>query len=156
MNTKKVTLTAKPADVAAERVWYIVDATNRPLGRLAVDVARILRGKNKPNFSPNIDTGDYVIVINADKVVLTGHSKQREQVHHHTGWPGALKSIERSKELEKKPEEAVRRVVRAMVPSNKLGDAIIGKLKVHRGELPAHGYTAQNPVVWTGVENKGE
>ena len=156
MNTKKVTLSAKPAEVAEERVWYIIDATDRPLGRLGVDVARILRGKHKPNFTPNIDTGDYVIIINASKVVLTGHSKQNEQVYHHTGWPGALKAVAREKELSDKPEEAVRRVVRAMVPSNKLGDQIIGKLKVHRGALPAHGYAAQNAIPYTSDDYKGE
>ncbi len=154
MNTKKVTLSAKPAEVAAERVWYIIDATNRPLGRLAVDAARILRGKHKPNFTPNIDTGDYVIIINAEKVALTGHSKQKEQVYHHTGWPGALKAVAREKELSSKPEEAVRRVVRAMVPSNKLGNAIIDKLKVHRGGLPTHGYAAQNAIPYTSDDYK--
>ncbi|HLK61747.1 MAG TPA: 50S ribosomal protein L13 [Chthonomonadaceae bacterium] len=152
---KKTTVSARPEDMEAQRVWYIMDAADKPLGRLAVDAAKILRGKHKPIFTPHVDTGDHVIIINAEKVVLTGVSKANEPVRRHSGWPGALKSVERQQELAKRPEEAIRRVVRGMIPHNKLGDAIIKKLKVYKG--PAHPHSAQQPVVFTGgVQNRGE
>ena len=150
----KTTISARAEDMEAQRKWYIMDATNKPLGRLAVDAAKILRGKHKPIFTTHVDTGDHVIIINADKVVMTGGTKAGEPVYHHTGWPGALKSVQRGDELAKKPEEAVRRVVRGMVPHNKLGDAIIKKLKVYRG--PEHPHAAQKPEVYTeGVQKRG-
>ena len=145
---KKTTVSARAEDMEAQRLWYIMDATDKPLGRLAVDAANILRGKHKPIFTPHVDTGDHVIIINADKVIMTSVNKYNEEVRHHTGWPGALKSIKRKKELETKPEEAVRRVVRGMVPHNKLGDAVIKKLKVYRGA--AHPHDAQKPIVYSG------
>ena len=146
----KTTVSARPEDMEEQRKWYIMDATDVPLGRLAVDAAKILRGKHKPIFTQHVDTGDHVIIINAEKVVLTGATKPKEPVRHHTGWPGALKSIERAQELDKKPEEAVRRVVRGMIPHNKLGDAVIKKLKVYRGA--AHPHEAQQPIPFTGGE----
>ncbi|HZT43470.1 MAG TPA: 50S ribosomal protein L13 [Chthonomonadaceae bacterium] len=148
----KTTVSARPEDMEAQRVWYVMDATDKPLGRLAVDAAMILRGKHKPIFTPHVDTGDHVIIINAEKVVLTGANKGKENVYHHTGWPGALKSVQRRDELEKQPEEAIRRVVRGMVPHNKLGDAIIKKLKVYRG--PDHPHAAQKPVPFEGGVQK--
>lgn len=152
---KKTTVSARAEDMEAQRVWYVMDAADKPLGRLAVDAAKILRGKHKPIFTPHVDTGDNVIIINAEKVVLTGANKPGEPVYHHTGWPGALKSIQRDKELDKRPEEAIRRVVRGMIPHNKLGDAVIKKLKVYRG--PSHPHEAQQPVEFTGgVQNRGE
>src|SRR5882672_8171321 len=152
---KKTTISARPEDMEAQRVWYIMDAANKPLGRLAVDAARLLRGKHKPIFTPHVDTGDHVIIINADKVALTGANKPGEEVFHHTGWPGALKSIKRRDELARKPEEAIRRVVRGMIPHNKLGDQVIKKLKVYRGT--AHPHEAQKPVMFTGgVQARGE
>lgn len=151
----KTTISARAQDMEAQRVWYVMDATDKPLGRLAVDAAKILRGKHKTIFTPHVDTGDYVIIINADKVVLTGANKPGEPVYHHSGWPGALKSVKRQQELDKRPDEAVRRVVRGMVPHNKLGDAIILKLKVYRG--PVHPHEAQKPVPFTGgVQSRGE
>ena len=144
----KVTKSARAEDMEAQRVWYVMDATDKPLGRLAVDAAKVLRGKHKSIFTPHVDTGDHVIIINAEKAILTGANKQGEPVYHHTGWPGALKSIKRQDELEKKPEEAIRRVVRGMIPHNRLGDAIIKKLKVYTG--PAHPHEAQAPVIYTG------
>jgi large subunit ribosomal protein L13 len=146
------TYTAKPEQL--ERTWYVVDAANLPMGRLAADVAKILRGKHKPIFTPHCDTGDFVIVVNASQVVLTGTSKQSERIYRHSGWPGALKSISRAQELEKRPEEAVRRVVRGMLPHNKLGDATITKLKVYAG--PDHPHEAQKPVAWTGFDQSGK
>ncbi len=151
----KTTVSARPEDMEQQRAWYIMDATNKPLGRLAVDAARILRGKHKPIFTPHVDTGDHVIIINAEKVALTGATKPGENVYHHTGWPGALKSIKRQDELDKDAEEAIRRVVRGMIPHNKLGDAVIKKLKVYRG--PAHPHEAQKPVIFEGgVQKRGD
>ena len=151
----KTTISARPEDMEKERVWYVMDATDKPLGRLAVDAARILRGKHKAIFTPHVDTGDFVIIINADKVAITGGNKGTETVYHHTGWPGALKSIQRQQELDKRPEEAIRRVVRGMIPHNKLGDAVIKKLKVYKGS--AHPHEAQQPVTFTGgVQDRGD
>ncbi len=135
------TFSAKPKEI--EREWIVIDAAGRPLGRLAVEVAKILRGKHKPIFTPNQDTGDFVIVVNAAKAVLTGN-KEQEPIHHHTGWPGVLKSVSRGEEFARRPEEAVRRVVRGMLPHTRLGDAMIRKLKIYRGA--EHPHTAQKPV----------
>lgn len=151
----KTTISARPEDMEESRVWYVMDAADKPLGRLAVDAAKILRGKHKAIFTPHVDTGDNVIIINADKVVMTGATKGKEKVHRHSGWPGALKSVQREDELAKRPDEAIRRVVRGMIPHNKLGDAIIKKLKVYRG--PVHPHAAQQPVIFTGgVQNRGD
>jgi large subunit ribosomal protein L13 len=146
------TFSAKPEQI--ERKWLIVDAAGKPMGRIAVEIAKILRGKNKPIFTPNQDTGDFVIVINASQIVLTGR-KAGEPIYRHSGWPGALKSISRGDELARKPNEALRRVVRGMLPHNKLGDAMIKKLKVYAG--PDHPHEAQQPVVWVHPsERQGE
>lgn len=115
MNVKKMTISAKAEEMEAQRAWYILDATDKPIGRLAAEAAKLLRGKHKPIFTMHVDTGDHVIIINAEKAVYTGASKQGESVYHHTGWPGALKSVERAQELDRKPEEAVRRIVRGMI-----------------------------------------
>jgi large subunit ribosomal protein L13 len=139
------TYTAKPQDI--ERKWHVIDADGKPMGRLAVDVAKLLRGKHKPTFTPHIDTGDFVIVVNAAKLVLTGR-KAGENIYRHSGWPGALKWITRGDELAKKPADALRRVVRGMLPHNRLGDAQIGKLKVYAG--PDHPHSAQKPEEWSG------
>lgn len=136
----------------AQRVWYVIDATDKPLGRLCAEVARLLRGKHKPIFTPNVDTGDYVIVIHAEKVAITGGSKPYELVRHHSGWPGALKEVERRQELQKQPEKAIRRVVRGMLPHNRLGDAMIKKLKVYRGA--DHPHAAQKPIIYMGSTPK--
>jgi len=145
------TYSARPIDI--EKKWLILDAAGQPMGRLAVEAAKLLRGKHKPMFTPSIDTGDFVIIINASQAVLTGR-KASENVYRHSGWPGALKSITRGHELETKPEEAVRRVVRGMLPHNKLGDSLITKLKVYAG--PDHPHEAQQPVLWTGADKQGE
>jgi large subunit ribosomal protein L13 len=151
----KTTVSARPEDMEAQRVWYVMDAAGKPLGRLAVDAAKILRGKHKPIFTPHVDCGDHVIIINAEQVVMTGASKPGESIYHHTGWPGALKSVARQDELSKRPDEAVRRVVRGMLPHNKLGDDLILKLKVYRGS--AHPHAAQKPIMFTGgVQERGE
>ncbi|MCL5284069.1 MAG: 50S ribosomal protein L13 [Armatimonadetes bacterium] len=137
------TYSAKPKEI--ERQWIVIDAAGQPLGRLAVEIAKILRGKHKPIFTPNQDTGDFVIVVNAARAVLTGN-KEQEPIRHHTGWPGGLKSVSRGEELARRPEEAVRRVVRGMLPHNRLGDAMIRKLKIYRGA--EHPHTAQKPVLF--------
>jgi len=132
---------AKRQDVT--RKWFVVDAAGKPIGRLAVEVAKILRGKHKPTFTPHVDCGDHVIVVNAEKCVLSGTSKASEPVYRHSGYPGGLKSVSRGEILAKAPEKAVLRAVKGMLPHNKLGDAMIKKLKIHVG--PEHDHQAQMP-----------
>jgi large subunit ribosomal protein L13 len=129
-----------------ERKWYVVDATGLPLGRLAAQVAQVLRGKHKPLFSYNMDCGDFVIVVNADRVVLTG-GKGDELIHWHTGWPGGLRSVSRGKLLAEQPVRLVERAIWGMVPKSRLGKQIIKKLKVYAG--PEHPHAAQNPEALT-------
>ncbi len=131
-----------------ERAWWVIDAAGRPMGRVAVEAAKLLRGKHKPTFTPHVDTGDFVIIVNASQIVLTG-GKKDEPLYWHSGWPGNLKSRSRGEELAGRPEEAVRRVVRGMLPHNKLGDAMINKLKVYAG--PDHPHQAQKPEPWMGM-----
>jgi len=146
------TYSAKPEQI--ERKWLVVDATGKSMGRLAVEVARVLRGKNKPIFTPHVDTGDFVIVVNAEQLVLTG-GKASENVYRHSGWPGGLKTISRGDELARKPAEAFRRVVRGMLPHNRLGAATLKKLKVYAG--PDHPHVAQKPETWVVAAGvKGE
>lgn len=154
---KKSTVSVRAQDAVENRKWYVMDAAEKPLGRLAVDAAVVLRGKNKATFTPHVDTGDHVIIINADKVVLTGATKGKEEIRHHTGWPGGLKTLKREQELNSQPEEAIRRVVRGMIPHNRLGDEIIKKLKVYKGAT--HPHEAQQPIPFEGgvqSRNKGE
>ena len=125
------------------RKWFVIDAEGKPIGRVAVEVAKILRGKHKPTFTPHVDTGDHVIIVNASKCVLTGNSKSMELLYRHSGYPGGQRSITRGKLLEKSPIKAVTRVVRGMLPHNKLGDAMIKKLQVYAG--PEHKQEAQKP-----------
>ena len=135
------TYTAKPKDI--ERKWYVVDATGRPLGRLASQVAKILRGKHKPIFTPHVDTGDNVIIVNAAKIVLTGRGKPDEKIYWHSQYPGGLKSTTYGKMLAEKPERLVMRTVKGMLPHNTLGAAMLKKLKVYAG--PEHPHEAQKP-----------
>ena len=138
------TFSAKSEEI--ERQWLVIDAQGKPMGRVAVEVAKILRGKHKPIFTFHVDTGDFVIVVNAAKLVLTGR-KAGEKVYHHTGWPGAIKSVTRGDELAKKPEEAFRRVVKGMLPHNKLGDDMLNKLKIYAGPDHPHGTNNPEPLV---------
>jgi large subunit ribosomal protein L13 len=138
------TFMAKPAEV--ERKWLVIDATDRPLGRLACEAARILRGKHKPIFTPHVDTGDHVIIINAERVKLTGN-KQEELIHWHSGYPGGLKSITRGRLLEKRPERAIERTIKGMLPHNTLGAQMYRKLKVYKGAT--HPHEAQGPEPYT-------
>ena len=132
---------AKPGTV--ERKWYVVDAENMVLGRLAAQVAMILRGKNKPTFTPNVDTGDYVIVVNCDKVKLTGKKAEQKFYRYHTGYVGGLKEVRYDKLMETKPEFAVRKAVKGMLPKNSIGRKMISKLFVYSG--PEHKHEAQKP-----------
>lgn len=135
--------TYSPRASEIERAWFVVDAEDLVLGRMATEVARRLRGKHKPTFSPHMDTGDHVIVVNASKVVLTSDKGGKLFVHRHSGYPGGLRSQSYGDLLERKPEEAVRRAVRGMLPKNRLGRQMIRKLKVYAG--PDHPHAAQRP-----------
>ena len=136
------TYTAKPSTI--ERKWHVVDATGVPIGRLAAAVSQVLRGKHKPTFTYNMDCGDFVIVVNADKAVWTGNNKPDELLYWHTGWPGGLRNISRGDMLETKPEKLIEKVVWGMLPKTKLGKATFKKLKVYSGS--DHPHAAQNPV----------
>jgi large subunit ribosomal protein L13 len=138
------TFVAKPAEV--QRRWLVIDATDRPMGRLAAEAARILRGKHKPIFTPHVDTGDHVVIINAERVKLTGNKKD-ELIHWHSGYPGGLKSITRGRMLEKTPTRAIERTIKGMLPHNTLGAQMFRKLKVYKG--PAHPHEAQGPEPYT-------
>lgn len=135
------TFMAKAEEV--KRKWYVVDAEGKHLGRLASEVAQILRGKHKPDYTPHVDTGDYVIVLNADKVVLTGRKLDQKFHRYHTGWPGGLKEIKYKDLMAKSPEKAVEIAIKGMLPKNSLGRAMFRKLKVYKGDK--HDHEAQRP-----------
>jgi large subunit ribosomal protein L13 len=126
-----------------ERAWYVVDADGLVLGRLASEVARLLRGKHRPYFAPHVDTGDHVIVVNADKVILTSGKADDKLAYRHSGYPGGLRSTSYAELLVKSPDELVRRSVRGMLPKNTLGRQMLGKLNVYAG--PDHPHAAQKP-----------
>jgi large subunit ribosomal protein L13 len=137
------TYTPKPSEI--QRDWYVVDAEGMILGRMATEVASVLRGKHKPIFAPHIDTGDHVIVINADKVLMSGNSKAADKrVYRHSGYPGGLKSQSYADLLDRRPAEAVRGTIRGMLPKGPLGRKQLSKLKVYAG--PDHPHTAQSPT----------
>ncbi|HHU92637.1 MAG TPA: 50S ribosomal protein L13 [Halanaerobiaceae bacterium] len=135
------TYMAKPEEI--ERQWYVVDATGQTLGRLATRIAEILRGKHKAIYTPHVDTGDYVIVINAEKIHLTGKKWEQKKYYRHSGYPGGLKETTYDKLLQKKPEFIIEKAVKGMIPHNKLGRQMIKKLKVYAG--PEHPHQAQQP-----------
>ena len=132
---------AKPHEV--ERKWYVIDAEGKTLGRLATEVASILRGKKKPIYTPHVDTGDYVIIINAKDAVLTGKKLEQKYYRTHSGWVGGLKTTSLGDMLASKPERVLMAAVRGMLPKNRLGRAMLKKLKIYAG--PEHPHTAQNP-----------
>ena len=138
----KTTVMAKSETV--DRKWYIVDATNIPLGRVASQVAAVLRGKNKTIYTPHVDTGDYVIVINSDKMILTGNKLNDKKYFHHSGYPGGLKEVTYKDLMEKRSDFALERAVKGMLPKNSLGKKMFGKLKVYKGS--EHPHQAQQPV----------
>ncbi|MGA8047731.1 MAG: 50S ribosomal protein L13 [Dermatophilaceae bacterium] len=135
------TYTPKPGDITRE--WHVIDATDVVLGRLATHAATLLRGKHKPTFAPHIDTGDFVIIINADKVALTGAKAEQKRAYRHSGFPGGLKSQTYAELLAKSPEKAVEKAVRGMLPKNSLGRQQLTKLKVYAGA--EHPHAAQQP-----------
>lgn len=135
------TFSAKPETV--KRDWYVIDAENKVLGRLATEIARRLRGKHKPEYTPHVDTGDYIVVINADKVAVTGNKESDKTYYHHTGYPGGIKSVTLDKQRSQAPERIIEAAVRGMLPKNRLGRAMFRKLKVYAGA--EHKHTAQQP-----------
>jgi large subunit ribosomal protein L13 len=130
-----------------ERKWNVIDAKDQVLGRLAAEIARRLRGKHKPTYTPHIDTGDYIIVVNADKIRLTGNKLDKKIYYRHTGYPGGLKSITANKLLQRKPERVLEHAVKGMLPKNRLGRRMYKKMKVYIG--PDHPHEAQQPEVLT-------
>jgi large subunit ribosomal protein L13 len=135
------TQVARQSDI--ERKWFVVDLEGKVLGRAATEIARILRGKHKPIYTPSVDAGDFVVVLNADKIKLTGNKLANKMYYHHTGYPGGIRSISAEKLLAKKPEEVIKKAVRGMLPRNKLGRQMIKKLKVYTGV--EHPHAAQQP-----------
>ena len=136
------TFSAKPAEVS--RDWYVVDATNKTLGRLSTEIARRLRGKHKPEYTPHVDTGDYIVVVNAEKVRVTGNKLKDKIYHHHTGYIGNLKSIPLQKMLDEHPERVIEKAVKGMLPRGPLGRQMYSKLRVFAG--PEHTHAAQQPI----------
>ena len=133
------TYSAKPSEIT--RDWVVLDATGKPVGRLCVEAAKILRGKHKPIFTPHIDCGDHVIIINAERAIYTGTNKNNEPIYRHTLYPGGIKQVPRGELLEKRPDYAIYRTVKGMLPHNKLGAKMLKKLRVYAGE--AHPHEAQ-------------
>lgn len=136
------TFIAKPAEI--ERSWYIVDAEGQTLGRLASQIAAVLRGKHKPIFTPHVDCGDYVIVINAEKIHVTGRRREQKMYYRHSGYPGGLSEISLADQLERFPTRPIELAVKGMLPKNKLGNKMFKKLKVYAGS--EHEHAAQQPV----------
>ena len=136
------TFSAKPNDVT--RDWFVVDAADKTLGRLASEIAHRLRGKHKPEYTPHVDTGDYIVVVNAEKIRVTGKKTTDKMYHHHTGYPGGLKSMSFEKLIDKAPERVIQSAVKGMLPKNPLGRAMFKKLKVYAGA--EHPHTAQQPI----------
>ena len=136
------TFSAKPAEV--QRDWFVVDATGKTLGRLSTEIARRLRGKHKPEYTPHVDTGDYIVVINAEKVRVTGNKLKDKIYYHHTGYIGNLKSITLEKQLVKAPERVIEGAVKGMLPRGPLGRQMFKKLRVFKG--PEHDHAAQQPI----------
>ena len=142
MTTPEKTFAPKGKEI--NRGWFVVDATDKVLGRLATEIARILRGKHKPEYAPFIDTGDHVVVINAEKIRVTGKKSEQKRYYRHTGYPGGLRVEEYKEVLEKHPERIVQKAVRGMLPHNTLGRQMFKKLRVYAG--PEHRHQAQKPM----------
>jgi large subunit ribosomal protein L13 len=136
--------TFQPKSGDVTRQWHVIDATDVVLGRLASQAARLLRGKHKPIYAPHVDTGDFVIIVNASKVALTGQKREQKLAYRHSGYPGGLKRVPYSELLEKRPERAVEKAITGMLPHTTLGRQMAGKLKVYAG--PEHPHSAQQPV----------
>ena len=136
------TVSAKKESVTRE--WYVVDATGKTLGRLSTEIANRLRGKHKPEFTPHVDTGDYIVVVNAEKVKVTGNKTTDKVYHHHTGYPGGIKSIPFDQLIDKAPERIIEKAVKGMMPKNKLSQSMMTKLKIYAGS--EHPHSAQQPT----------
>ena len=132
---------ARPLEV--ERKWYVVDAEGRTLGRLATEIARVLRGKNKPQYTPHVDVGDFVVVVNAEKVVVTGKKAEQKEYRRHSGYPGGLKTTSYERMMARRPTEVLRKAVYGMMPKSRLARQQMRKLKIYAG--PEHPHAAQNP-----------
>ena len=135
------TWNAKPGEI--DREWYLVDAEGQTLGRIATHIADTLRGKDKPQYTPHVDTGDFVVVVNAEKVAVTGNKLDDKRYYRHSGYPGGLRSRTLREQLERRPEEVIRKAVKGMLPRNRLARAQLRKLKIYAG--PEHPHTAQSP-----------
>ena len=136
------TYSAKPREI--EQSWYLVDADGETLGRLATEIADVLRGKRKPAYTPHVDTGDFVVVVNAEKVRVTGNKLEQKIYYRHSGYPGGLRERTLAEQLQRRPEEVIRKAVKGMLPKNRLAAAQLKKLKVYAG--PEHPHEAQNPA----------
>ena len=147
------TYTPKASEI--ERSWHVVDAEGMVLGRMSTEVARLLRGKHKPTYTPNLDCGDHVIIVNADKVVLTADKASRKSVYDHSGYPGGLKTTTYAELLAKSPEEAVRRTVRGMLPKSRLGRQMLTKLKVYAGPTHPHASQKPQPIEFAHAQARG-
>ena len=143
----------KPEEIEANRQWLLIDAENQTLGRLATTAANLLRGKHKATFTPHLDCGDFVIIVNADKVRLTGRKMQDKVYIHHTGWPGGLRQATVREWLNRYPERVIEYAIKGMLPHNRLGRAVFRKLKVYAG--PTHEHAAQKPQVYPLVTDLG-
>lgn len=139
-----ITYSAKNSDI--QRKWYIIDASGKPLGRVAAEAAKLLRGKHKPTFTPNVDTGDHVIILNCKDVMLTGRKLDQKIYRHHTGYIGNMKEISAKDMLQNNPEKAMMLAIKGMLPKNRLGRQMIGKLRVYAGN--EHENQAQKPEIW--------
>ena len=138
------TYSAKSTDI--KRQWYIIDASGKPLGRIAAEAAKLLRGKHKPTFTPNVDTGDHVIILNAKDVILTGRKLDQKIYRHHTGYIGNMKETSARNMLENNPEKAMMLAIKGMLPKNRLGRQMINKVRIYSGN--EHENQAQKPIVW--------
>lgn len=141
----RTTYMAKPSEVTSK--WWVVDASGLPLGRVASEVAILLRGKHKPIFTPHIDTGDHVIVINADKILLTGNKAQTKMYYRHSGYPGGFKQTDYGTLMQTRPTKAMEMAVKGMLPHTRLGRAMMKKVRIYAGT--EHGHQAQKPEAWT-------
>jgi large subunit ribosomal protein L13 len=146
------TWNAKPHEV--ERRWYVVDAEGETLGRLATRIADTLRGKRKPGYTPHVDTGDFVVVVNAEKIAVTGNKRQQKRYYRHSGYPGGLRSRTLAEQLERRPTEVLRIAVKGMLPRNRLARTQIGKLKIYAG--PEHPHAAQQPEPLPGSTRRSK
>ncbi len=146
------TFMAKPNQI--KKSWYLIDAGGIPLGRVATRAAAILRGKHKPEFTPHVDTGDFVVIINAEKVALTGKKLKQKFYYRHSGYPGGIKKVSYQDLLRDKPERAVYLAVKGMLPGSRLGRAMLKKLKIYRGGK--HPHEAQKPQIWSFDQEQGK